>query len=194
MAQDLPEEVLEEFRTVGSWLDRRGLNTSHSGNLSRRHEGRIYITRSGAMLGDLSPDDLIQIVPPSPGPGHAAPSVETPVHLAVYSSSDHNAIIHAHPPYTVAMSFLLPDLMVPPDVEGRAVLGTVPVLQLKDPAGSPEAADAVSKALEDARAVVIAGHGVFAAGSDLKEALHYVSSLEFSSTLLYLTSFRRVRP
>lgn len=186
MTTNIPKEVLEEFIKVGSWLDRRGLNTSHSGNLSRRVVEEVYITRSGAMLGHLQPDDILKVLPPQPHPGGARPSLEAPVHLAVYRRTGHNAVIHAHPPFAVALSLKGLKTIVPPDVEGKVVLGEVPVLHLKEPAGSTEATEAVSRALENARAVVVASHGAFAAGSSLLEALHFISALEFSSKVLFL--------
>ena len=190
MTQNIPKKVFEEFVRIGSWLDRRGLNTSHSGNLSRRVGERIYITRSGAMLGDLTPGDILQVFPPPPYPGDAKPSVETPVHLAIYSRSEYNAVIHAHPPFTVALSLKGLRSIVPLDVEGKEVLGEVPVLHLKEPAGSQEAAEEISRAFEGGRVVVVAAHGVFAGGKDLPEALHLISSLEFSSKVLLLTALK----
>ncbi len=51
------EEIFKEFRRIGQFLDRRGLISSHGGNISVRQGKKMLVKRRGAMLGDLQPWD-----------------------------------------------------------------------------------------------------------------------------------------
>ena len=52
--------MLEEFQKIGKFLFQERLVDSHGGNMSMRKENRIFITRSGAMLGDLKEGDIVE--------------------------------------------------------------------------------------------------------------------------------------
>ena len=181
--------ILDQFVLVGRDLHEGGLVTSHGGNLSVRVENRLVITRSGAMLGHLSQDDLVTLS--LDDPHHPKASRELPLHLAVYQSTRARALVHAHPPYAVALSFTL-DWIEPVDAEGSLVLPRVPVLEVENPIGSQEVAQAVAGALKEFSVAVVRGHGTFARGWDLEEAYHYTSVLEASARILWL--LKGVRP
>jgi len=51
-------DMLEEFRRIGSFLFLTGLVDSHGGNMSVRVEDKIFITRRDTMLGDLKEGDI----------------------------------------------------------------------------------------------------------------------------------------
>jgi len=55
-------------------------------------------------------------------------SSEYRVHRAVYQKSQHAAIVHAHPPYAVAVSLVL-DKIIPLDSEGEMFCPMIPVVQ-----------------------------------------------------------------
>ena len=120
-------KVLDAFQWVGRDLYHLGLITLHAGNMSLRSGGRIWITRTGSMLGHLEPDDLVE-TPLSPEESrHPKASMELPVHLAIYRATSAQAILHAHPPSAVALS-LVEEAIVPADSEGGYILGRVPVI------------------------------------------------------------------
>ncbi|RLF02824.1 MAG: fuculose phosphate aldolase, partial [Thermoprotei archaeon] len=95
-----------------------------------------------------------------------------------------------HPPYAVTLSLLGHRRIAPLDVEGMYIIGEVPVLQFDDPVGSKEAAVGVAEALKTAKCVVVKGHGAFSAAESLVEAYHFITVLEFSSKVIYLTSLQ----
>ena len=176
-------DLLEAFRQVGEDLWRSGMVTSHGGNLSVRREGEMVITRRGALLGHLTQEDLVRV--PLEGRISERASRETPLHRAVYLSTSAGAVVHSHPVHAIALSFYQ-DTIVPKDAEGAYILPSVPVVEVSQPIGSQELAQAVAQALRDVPIVVVRGHGAFAKGCDLWDALHYTSVLETSCRILYL--------
>ena len=154
-----------------------GLITSHAGNMSLRADDRIWITRTGSMLGHLGPDDLVETDLSLRESPHPRASMELPVHLAIYRATEAKAILHAHPPSAVALS-LLAEAIVPADSEGRHILGTVPVIAAVEVVASLEVAERASSLLQANRAVLVRGHGSFAVGESLEDALRTTTTLE----------------
>jgi L-fuculose-phosphate aldolase len=170
----MPDRRLETFRAVGRMLWEAGLVSSHGGNASERLPGGgLVVTRTGAMLGRLGEGDLVTVA--ADGSADGEPSMDTAVHRAVYEGTDAEAVLHAHPRHAIALSLTL-DAIEPADAEGKLRLGSVPVVE----------AEAVAAALRDAPVVVARGHGSYARGADLWEALQWTSVLEESAQVLWL--------
>lgn len=176
--------LAQRFAQVGEDLFQLGLLTSHAGNLSIREGKWIWITRSGAQLGHLGPEDLIPVFLETDQPP-ASVSMEFAVHQAIYRTQpEAGAVIHAHPVHAVALS-LGQSFMEPRDLEGKVLLGRVPVVEA--PLGSKTVAQEVAQALREHVAVLVRGHGSFVRGRTLEEALAYTSALEASSRILLLS-------
>jgi L-fuculose-phosphate aldolase len=182
----LDEATFSAFRDIGRDLFLRGLVSSHAGNLSVRTGGAIWITRTGAMLGRITRDDVIEVDPVGPDPIDSLASSELTVHRAIYDAIGTGAVVHAHPPYATLLS-MLQDELTPIDSEGYYVLGRVHVVNIGTigTAGLPESARAVSETLKEQRIVLLKGHGSFARGDTLEHAYMPTSSLEASSFYLY---------
>jgi len=171
--------LLDEFLTVGDALAGERLISYSSGNLSvivhgqTPEENRILITRTGAPLGHLvGMDDVV--IAGMDGEVEGA-SQELPVHRAIYRTRpDAHAIVHAHPITGIALSLSMDEIGLV-DVEGRHYLGDVPVATDND---------GVAAALKDHRLAMFKGHGCFAVGQSLTEALSYVSTFEHSARIL----------
>jgi L-fuculose-phosphate aldolase len=84
--------------------------------------------------------------------------------------------------------------IVPPDIEGRALLSRVPVLCIATEGKAGELADEIAKLLGEHRVVLVRGHGTFAASQLLEEAYYYTVVLEQSCRLLYLLKALQVDP
>ena len=179
--------MFEQFAWVGSDLYASGAVSSHGGNLSVRLDGgRMLITRTGSMIGHLRESDVIETSLEACGELRDAEcSVELVVHRAIYAATVARAIVHAHAVHTVTRS-LIEDLIVPPDSESKARLIDIPVVTAAQSIGSPEAAEKLALALVDRRVAVLRGHGPFARGESLEDALQAVSCLEASCHVLNL--------
>ena len=166
---------LEEFRQVGRMLWEAGLVSSHGGNMSLRLEdGGLIITRHGCMLGRIREGDLVRVAPDGSAPGE--PSMDTALHRAIYTAqSQARAVIHAHPRHAIALSSTYESLE-PWDLEGRHYLKSIPIVSPEEMAG----------ALAGRPIALTRGHGSYAWGLDLWQALQWTSILEESSQVLWL--------
>ena len=177
--------MFEQFSWVGRDLYASGAVSSHGGNLSVRWgEDRMVITRTGSMIGRLTPADVVETSLAACGdPADGTCSVELVVHRAIYASTGARAIVHAHAIQTVARSFV-EDVIVPVDSESKLRLVDVPVVTAAETIGSAEAAVKLADALRDRRVAVLRGHGPFARGETLEDAYQAISCLEASCHVL----------
>ena len=169
-----------EFERIGKRLFAEHLVGGNFGNISVRkgNEG-FYIKQSGAYLD--APAELVFV--PLQGDVPETASSEYRVHREVYRKTNHEAIVHAHPPCAVAASLVM-DEIVAEDSEGEMFCPTIPVV--RGAPGSPEIAEAVANALSCSKLVIARGHGTFAAGKTLDEAYVYTSMAEHSCRVLAL--------
>lgn len=177
--------ILSQFQAIGHNLFARGLVSSHSGNLSIRFGERLLITHRNSMLGCLQEQDLVETGLSKNDRLTPLASTELAVHRFIYKRAPCLAIVHAHPPYAVALSFTEPEI-VPCDMEGRLLLSKVPILGQEMVVRPGELAEEIAEALAQHKVVVVRGHGSFAVGQLLEEAYHYTTALEESCRLLYL--------
>ncbi|MDF1525067.1 MAG: class II aldolase/adducin family protein [bacterium] len=177
------KRLIEEFSRVGRVLFTGGLNNSHSGNLSVRLGDRVVITRRGAMLGELSADDLVDVGLIEDDSGIALASTEVKVHRAVFAATSHLAIVHTHPRTATALS-MGRDFLVPVDDEGRYYFKRIPVLAVRASIGSDDLERELPAMLKDYPIVMVRGHGAFAVGGNLEEGLQITHALEWSCDIL----------
>ncbi|MEW6662272.1 MAG: aldolase [Bacillota bacterium] len=167
-----------------------GLVTSHGGNMSLRLGDKVIITRRGAMLGYLESEDFVETPLDAEVPQHPLASRELIVHRAIYLNSSAQAVLHAHPPYSVAISFST-DSIIPIDSEGQYLLPFTPVVTAAQTVGSKEVADALALLVQQNKIAVVRGHGTFAVGKTMEEALQWTSILEASCKIMYMVQKRQ---
>jgi L-fuculose-phosphate aldolase len=171
--------LLDEFQQVGRDLYAAGLVSSHGGNMSVRQGGGLIVTSHGSRLGHLAQADLVE-VRPGLEPG-VEPSMDLAIHQAIYAAvSEVEAVVHAHPRHAIALSLAGKEIR-PQDLEGEHYLGVVAVV----PRGE-NVAQALADALRQHKVVVVAGHGSYARGESLWQALQWTSVLEESAEVLWL--------
>ncbi len=185
--------MLFQFQAVGRDLFTRGLVSSHSGNLSIRLGERLLITHRNSRLGCLEEQDLVETGISRNDRSTPLASTELAVHRFIYQQAPVQAIVHAHPPYTVALSFTESEI-VPWDLEGRLLLSRVPVLCQREAVRPGELAGEIAQTLKVHKVVIVRGHGSFATGQLLEEAYHYTTALEESCRLLYLLKTLGITP
>ncbi|GAH36363.1 unnamed protein product, partial [marine sediment metagenome] len=96
------------------------------------------------------------------------------------------AVIHAHNPYCVTLS-LIEDEITCIDAEGFALYKKIPIIDVEIPAGAYYTSIEVPKVLKNYPFVIVRGHGIFAKGMTLDDALQYVTGAEQSAKIRYLT-------
>ena len=180
------EAARRDLIEAGTDLRADGLVTSHGGNVSaRRPRGGAVISATGAMLGRLTDDLLVAVEADGElrDADAAAPSSDTAVHLAIYEAcADADAVVHAHPVHAIALAYGR-DAIDPANLEGRLFVGSVPVLE----AEWETSAQPVAEALREHPIVVVRGHGSYARGTDVWDALRVTSTLEEAARILALS-------
>ena len=174
----------QEISRLGKKLIQAGLTSSRFGNISLLDGDKIFITCTGSMLDELDEGGVVKVDLRGSCPEDAIASSEICVHRAVYKCTSHQAIVHTHSPYAVAASLLEAREVLPLDSEGKIFLGPMPIVA--GCMGSDALAAAVSFALQDHKACIARGHGVFAAGRGLKEAYEAAAMAEHSAQVGYL--------
>ena len=175
--------IVEEIIASARLLASEGLVSTRAGNISYLFGEDLYITRTGASLYRLTPSDIIRLPFRGKTVLEERASSELVVHKRVLERTALRAVVHAHPLSAVCLSTAT-DRIIPEDSEGYLILGEVPVVAPKKVTASEDLAEAVSEALQSARAVVVRGHGAFSAGKTPLEATAYLSTLEHSCRIL----------
>jgi L-fuculose-phosphate aldolase len=165
-----------------------GLNSLRSGNVSvLLPTDEILITKSGRSLRGLNPNsDLIVINPFETDRGEA--SCEFYVHRGIYkrATRGRDAVLHCHPVYTIAASWVCDGRIPPTYNEAKDVLGHTLVLESQDQESLGEDPASIARALADNKIVAVRGHGTFALAETLDECLYLTHLLENSCHVLFL--------
>jgi len=185
--------MLSQFQAIGQALFTQGLVSPQGGNLSVKFGERLVITHRGSALGSIQEGDLVETGISKNNRATPLASTELEVHRCIYKNTPALAVVHAHPPYAVALSFTEKEI-VPPDVEGRALLSKVPILCTGVEWKPGELADEIARLMGEYRVVLVRGHGTFAASQLLEEAYYYTVVLEQSCRLLYLLKALQIDP
>jgi len=92
-------------------------------------------------------------------------------------------VIHAHPPYAVALSLAGMDLTEPLLPEVVMALGSVPVTRFAAPS-SPEGGEVAGELIGRYSALILDRHGAVTVGSSLRDALWRMERLEFAAQVV----------
>jgi len=163
-------EMLSTNLTVGTW-----------GNISCRVPGEDYIaiTPTGMSYDTLVPEDIVILdLKGNTINGTRKPSIEVPLHLAIYNArEDVQAIVHTHSAYATAMAVARRG--IPGAIEDlvQIVGGNVRVNEYALP-GTEQLGINTVKAMEGRNAVLLANHGMLGTGRDLEEAFKVCQIVE----------------
>lgn len=151
-----------------------GLLIGTAGNVSLRDGDRVWVTASGAVLADLTEDDVVEAT-------DERATSEVALHLGIHQAYDAGAVVHTHAPVSTAASLVLDEL---PCLHYQQLLlgGAIRVAPYAT-FGSPELADHVRAALEGRSAALMANHGSVALGATLDKAVENALLLEWLCTL-----------
>jgi len=163
----------------------RNLLVAMDGNLSvRLDEERILATKAGCHKGLLRDEDLVVIDRRGNKlSGEGDPTSEMAMHLACYDARpDVRAVVHAHPPISVAFTIagvsmarcVLPEVVL--------TLGTVPTLDYRT-TGTVDLAALVGEHIHSHDAVLMDRHGAVCVGRDLLEAFCRLETMEHTALI-----------
>ncbi len=179
------DELISKIQTISRDLFLSGLVDSHSGNVSVRRGGNILIKKTGAQLRAFSKDDFVEF--PLKALSHPEVSTDYLTHRTIYLEvPEAEAILHAHPPTAVALSLFLDEIETV-DLEGRYYLPKIPVIPVAYSTYADETRKKLPALLRKYPVALIRGHGSFARGKDLDEALKWTTLVEQVSKIYYLS-------
>jgi L-fuculose-phosphate aldolase len=161
-----------------------GLVLGTSGNVSERVGESIAVTPTGAVLAELSAEE-VAIVGMSGEhlEGELAATSELALHLGVYERCRAGAVVHTHPPIATALSCVLDELPVIhyQMLELGGPVRVAPYLRF----GTPELAEATVEALQDRGAALMSNHGAITHGPDLGVAVERTRLLEWACNVYW---------
>ncbi len=176
-------EFREEVCRYAKKMYQAGFVTGSAGNISLRvpdEDNRYVITPTSVPYETLTPEQVVVV----DREGDLAldldygPSVETPMHLAVYQArADVNAVIHSHAVFSTVMAVLRKP--IPPIVEELVVyVGDEVRVAEYASAGSDDLAKFAVQALRENAAILLANHGNLCVGKNLLKAFNLCALVE----------------
>lgn len=194
-ASHLVEEMRRDIIQVCRLLHQKGFVAATDGNVTARLDPHYIIaTPSGVSKALLAPEQLIILTaegempaetPFGPNPAGLRMTSEILLHLEVYRQrEDVNAIVHAHPPISIALSIagipiseaLLPEVLV--------ALGTIPLTPYATPS-TAEGAAIIRRYIHQHDAVLLRRHGSVTVGKTPMEAYLKTEKVEHAAEITY---------
>jgi L-fuculose-phosphate aldolase len=159
-------------------MERLGLNRGSSGNISRRWRDGFLITPSGMPPRATTLDDIVLMDGAATPQGRRKPSSEWRFHHDIYAGRpDAGAVVHAHPPFCVALAVLqlgIPAFHYMVAMAGGNDIRCAPYATY----GTQLLSDYALTALIGRRACLLGNHGMIALGAELDRALALAVEVE----------------
>jgi len=183
--------LLEKERSLiaeyGTMLLARGLTVGTGGNLSiyDRVSGYVVISPSGLDYEKTKPADVVVVdMAAKIVDGCRRPSSELAMHLGLYEKrTDVSAVVHTHSVFATTLACLecsLPAVHYLIGFAGHEVK-CAPYATF----GTQELADSACAIIGDAKAVLLAHHGLLTAGADVAEAFMVAEQVEYCAELYW---------
>lgn len=177
------EDIKKIIVETGKRVYDKGYTLGISGNVSCKYDNKIFITSSGACLGEINEKEIVTLDLDGNviENNNIKPSTERMMHVEIYRARPEiNAVIHAHPVYSTALAVSgkseLPAILAEPFF----MFGKISVVKYETPSTN-ELAKSIAKYFEKSDAVLMANHGAAVCGRDLKETFYKLETLEFYS-------------
>lgn len=184
----------QEIVQIGRMMYERGLLSGFEGNLSvRLGQDRILVTPAGFHKGLLRPEQLLVVDGAGKPVGYATearrglkPTSELPMHLEAYHRRpDVMAVVHAHPPITVALSIAGVPMDTPLLPEVIVLLGLVPTAGYVL-SSSEEGAVAIRELIGRHDAIILQRHGTLTVGDSLTQAFMRLETVEQNARIHFM--------
>ena len=183
MAYPDEQQTRLDIVEVGRRLWLQGYVASNDGNISvRLGPDRLLTTPKSVSKGFMTPE--MMVVTDMDGVkvhGERDASSELKMHLEVYQQRpDIGAVVHAHPPVTIAFSLAgqkLPQCVLPEIV---MIFGSIPTASYATPC-TDEGPRAIAELIGDCDALIIERHGTITVGDTVFTAYDRLEKVEHSA-------------
>ncbi len=161
-----------------------GLVPATAGNLSARSGDAVAVTPTGAVLGELVPEQTTVVdLTGRVIEGDLTPTSELFLHLGIYERFDAGAVVHTHAPMATALSCVVDEVPLV-HYQMLAFGGPVRVAPYAT-FGSQKLAASVHAALEGRCAALMQNHGAVCFGPDVGAATELAILLEWACTVYW---------
>jgi L-fuculose-phosphate aldolase len=179
------DEQRERVAAASRRLAAEGLTPGTAGNVSARHEDRVAISPTGAVLAELQADEVSVVdLEGNQVGGRLAPTSEIALHMGVYRRYDAGAVVHTHAPMATAIACVLKDELPCVHYQMLMLGGAVRIAPYRT-YGTPALAEVVLDALEGHTAALMANHGAIAYGRDMAAAVENMLLLEWACSVYW---------
>jgi L-fuculose-phosphate aldolase len=149
-----------------------------AGNVSVRIGDHVVISPSGVDYRKMRAEHVVVVdIDGNVVEGSLKPSSELPLHLAVYTTSAHQAIVHTHAVASTALSVVVDE--IPLSHYYSAMFGGPVRVAAYATYGSEQLALNVQAALVNRTAALMANHGAVSVAATLAKALDQLPYLEY---------------
>lgn len=179
--------VIEELNKYAHKLVDQGLVVGAGGNLSMRDGDDMYISPSGFDLKEIEPHQWVKVdITTGKIEGNLRPSSEVLMHLECFRKNEEiQAVLHAHPTYSVGVSSAGKD--IPPLFpDFPAMVKSVGYIDYIIPTTNL-LAEKVAE-LVDKDVIIMRNHGVLTLGKTMKEAYFFMQLTEESAKVYTISS------
>lgn len=194
-------DLRHTFVKIGRLMYEKGFICASDGNISARlAPNRLLITPSGLHKGLLEPEDMLVVDDEGNVVGgrygrsqNLKPTSELPMHLEAYRQRpDIQAVVHAHPPITIALSIAgvpMADCLLP---EVIVMLGIIPTTEYASPS-SAENVRAIRDLIRHHDGLVLQRHGSLTVGDSPMQAFMRLETLEQNARIGFMLAQLGVR-
>lgn len=185
--RDIEKQLREEIVRFGKLMHQRRYVAATDGNITvRLGEDRLLATPSGVSKGMMTPDLLVVTdMDGRPLDKRQKPSAEIRTHLACYRKrSDVRAVVHAHPPFSTALT--IAGISLAPCVIPEVVftLGSIPTCRYATPA-SADVPKVIENMIGNFDAILLDRHGTLTVGGTLFDAYKKLEKVEHTAEIIF---------
>lgn len=177
-----------------------GAKTGSGGNVSMLVEGEdaVVVTPSSTKYGDMTLDDIAVVTfDLARIEGNKEPSVETPMHIAVYKNrADVNAVIHTHQPFASIFAVLNEPIPALFDEVSLSIGNAIEVVPYALSGSSELLDNVVAKLANRCHCYLMQNHGALSIAKNMDKAFQFAELLEKTASIYYraLATGRPVTP
>lgn len=180
------EVFAKKIIIAANTLKKMGLLPGTSGNISIRYEDKIFITPTGISKDSLKAKDISIIDINNRFINNIKPSSEYRLHTQIYKTRpDINAIIHTHPPYTIAYSFFKQKINYNLTAEFNIIIKKISFCPYVKPQ-TIELAKLAAKCSLKSDVIVLKNHGLLCLSKDIDMAMILSEEVEHFFKINYI--------
>jgi L-fuculose-phosphate aldolase len=185
MSYDIRKNIVE----ISKLMYNKGMVNAFEGNVSVLDGERIYITPSAVCKGFLTEEQIVvtdmEGIQAEGSPERFKPSSEIKLHIAAYKKRpDIRSVVHAHSPYATAFAVAGRPIETKAYPEMIVLFGKIPLAAYGTPS-TYEISKGMEEHIDKYNIILLANHGVMAAGCDVYEAFFRLESAESIAKVLY---------